>query len=382
MIPLTRPSIDEDDLNAVCDVLTSRYLVQGPKVAEFERRIAEETKTAHVIAVSNGTAALHLSLLALGIGQGDLVLVTAYSWLATANVIELCGAQPIFVDIRRDSFNMDPNALSERAALLMSNRETARRLKAVLPIHAFGLMAEMEAINQVATRYHLPVIEDAACALGARRGGEPAGSCATLGTFSFHPRKAITTGEGGAVATSDEQLAWRVRVLRNHGLDPLAAAPDFVMPGFNYRLTEFQGALGFSQMRKLHRLIARRRELAANYGRLLAGTDVTAPFVDALSEPVYQSYVCLLPKEAAPGRKEMIRELKDIGIETTIGTWHMPMTTYFRTRYGFRPGDFPVTDDVFARSLSLPLYEELTFSQQERTVGALLEALARPAARR
>jgi perosamine synthetase len=376
MIPLTRPSIGEDDQTAVREVLDSGYLVQGPKVAEFERRLGEETETSHVIAVSNGTAALHLSLLALGIGAGDLVLVTAYSWLATANVIELCGAQPVFVDIQPDSFNMDPNALAERAAVLMSNRETARRLKAIVPIHAFGLMAEMEAINQVASRYYLPVIEDAACALGARRAGRPAGSCATMGTFSFHPRKAITTGEGGAVATGDNQLAWRVRVLRNHGLDPLAAAPDFVMPGFNYRLTEVQGALGISQMNKLHRIVARRRELAANYGRLLAGTGITAPAVDAQSEPVYQSYVCLLPKEVAPRRTEMISGLRERGIETTIGTWHMPMTTYFRTRYGFRSGDFPVADDVFARSLSLPLYETLNQGQQEQTVSALLEALA------
>ena len=373
MIRLTVPSIDEEDLQAVSQVLATGFLVQGPQVALWEQRLGEILGTRHVIACSNGTAALHLALLALGVGPGDLVLVTAYSWLSTANVIELCGAQPVFVDILPDTFNMDPEGLAARVEALMANRETARRVKAILPIDAFGQIADLPAILQVAERHMLPVLEDAACALGARLHGKPAGAWSVIGTFSMHPRKAVTTGEGGAISTNDDHLAWKMRALRNHGLDPLASSPDFVMPGFNYRMTEFQAALGITQLRKIDRIVARRRELAANYSRLLAGTDITPPSVPPGHEPVFQSYVCLLPERAAGDRAALIRALKEQGIETTIGTWHMPMADYFRTRYGYRPGDFPVTDQVFSRALSLPLYEGLKEEEQEKVVRALLE---------
>ena len=179
------------------------------------------------------------------------------------------------------------------------------------------------------------------------------------------------------IATNDDDLAWQMRALRNHGLDPTAPAPDFVMPGFNYRMTDFQAALGASQMKKLDRLVASRRCLAANYDKLLEGTPVTVPAVAIRSEPVYQSYVCLLPPEAAASRADLIQKLKQEEIETTIGTWHMPMSSYFRARYHFRTGDFPATDDVFARSLSLPIYEGLSAEAQERVVSALLNHLNR-----
>lgn len=375
MIRLTVPSLDAEDLKAVSDTIATGYLVQGPRVAEFEAALEKETGAPHVVVVSNGTAALHLALLALDVRPGDLVLVTAYSWLSTANVIELCGAQSVFVDIQPDSFNLDPDALDAKLRLLMANPDTARRVKAIIPIDAFGLMANLPAINRLAASYGLPVVEDAACALGAKHEGRLAGSSATLGTFSLHPRKAITTGEGGAISTHDAQLAWKMRALRNHGLDPDSPTPRFVMPGFNYRLTEFQAALGLSQLRKLPRLIARRRELAANYDRLLAGTSITPPRAGSGHEPVYQSYVCLLPPEAAAGRADLIARLKQAGIETTIGTWHMPMTEYFQTRYGYRAGDFPATDQVFARALSLPLYDTLSETDQERVVQTLIQAL-------
>jgi perosamine synthetase len=377
MIRLAIPSIDEDDLQAVREVLASGYLVQGRWVRDFEQKVAGLTGMRHAIAVSNGTAALHLALLALDVRPGDLVAVTAYSWIATANVIELCGAQPVFVDIEPDTFNMDPLALEAALKRLAASKETVARLKVILPIHAFGQLANMPEILKIAGRYGLPVVEDAACALGAKLDGKQAGSWATLGTFSFHPRKAITTGEGGMITTNDDELAWKMRALRNHGLDPAAPAPDFVMPGFNYRMTDFQGALGSNQMQKLDRLVAVRRSLAANYGKLLEGAPVTPPAVAHNSDPVYQSYVCLLPQEAAAARTNLIQKLKQEEIETTIGTWHMPMSSYFRARYHFRPGDFPATDGVFARSLSLPLYEGLTAAAQERVVGALLKQLDR-----
>ena len=368
MIRLTVPSIDQDDLRAVHEVLASGFLVQGPQVALFEKAVAEYVGVEYAVAVTNCTAALQLALLALGVGPGDRVAVTTYSWPATANVIALCGAEPLFVEIEPSTFNMDPEALA--AAL----RE--HQVRAVLPVHAFGGMADMERINAVAAEHGVPVVEDAACALGAELQGRQAGAWAAMGCFSFHPRKAITTGEGGIITTDDAALARTLRVLRNHGQDPDAAAPDFVAPGFNVRLTEFQAALGSAQMRKVDRIVASRRAAAAVYDRLLDGTELAAPAVLPGSRHVYQSYVVLLPAEAAPRRAAIIAALREAGIETTIGTYHMPLTTYFRTRSGHAPGDFAVTDDVAARAISLPLYEGITEEQQRAVVTALVEAAA------
>jgi dTDP-4-amino-4,6-dideoxygalactose transaminase len=373
MIRLTIPSIEDEDLEAVRAALASGYLVQGARVAAFEQAVAEYVGARYAVAVSNCTAALHLGLLALDLRPGDLVIVTAYSWPATANVVELCGAQPVFVDIRPDTFNLDPACLELALSRLMAVGDTARRVKAILPVHTFGQVADMPAILNAANRYGLPVIEDAACALGATLHGRQAGTLGNLGCFSFHPRKAITTGEGGMVTTDDLTLARRLRALRNHGQDPDAPVPDFIMPGFNYRLTEFQAALGVSQMAKLDRVIAARRDLAARYDALLAGTAIQIPYRNHGSQPVYQSYVVLLPERRAAHRPDLIRRLREQGIETTIGTWHMPITSYFRTRYGYQAGDFPITDQVFARSLTLPLYESLSSGDQEYVVGKLLE---------
>jgi perosamine synthetase len=375
MIRLTIPSIEEDDLQAVREVLMSGYLVQGPTVAAFEQTVAAYVGARYAVAVSNCTAALHLALLALNIGPGDLVLVTAYSWPATANVIELCGAQPIFVDIRPDTFNLDPACLEKSLRRLMADTETARRVKAILPVHVFGQVADMPEILDLAGRYGLPVVEDAACALGATLHGRQAGTWGVMGCFSFHPRKAITTGEGGIITTHDPDLAHRLRSLRNHGLDPDASSPDFILPGFNYRMTEFQAALGLTQMAKLDRIVGARRRVAARYNELLLDTPLHKPTVNPDGEPVYQSYVVVLPQEVAPKRERMIHLLKSQGVETTIGTWHIPMTTYYRSRYGYRSGDFPTTDAIFACALTLPLFEGMEELQQSSIVQKALAVL-------
>jgi dTDP-4-amino-4,6-dideoxygalactose transaminase len=371
------PSIEEDDLQAVSEALASGRLVQGERVAEFERAVADYVGCKHAVAVTNCTAALHLSLLALGVGPGDIVVVTAYSWIATANVIELCGAQPAFVDIDKDTFNIDPNRLEEVLSNLMKSNKVARRVKAILPVHAFGLMADMPQISELAQRFDLPIVEDAACALGASYKGKKAGAWGVMGCFSFHPRKAITTGEGGMITTDDSKLAEHLRALRNHGQDPGAVAPDFIMPGFNCRMTEFQAALGRSQMAKLDRIVAARRQLAVSYNRLLKNTPAQTPVVQEDCQPVYQSYVVLLHNEDRHRRDELVARLREEGIETTIGTCHMPMATYYRKRYGYKPGDFPVTDQVFVRSLALPFYEGLSSEEQELVVEALVRSLSK-----
>lgn len=363
MIRLTVPTIEEDDLQAVRESLASGYLVQGALVAAFEQVVADYVGTKHAIAVNNCTSALLLALMALDIGPGDRVAVTTYSWPATANVIALCGAEPVFVEIDARTFNLDTHALSET---LKTND-----VKAILPVHTFGGIADMPRILDVASQYGVPVIEDAACALGAEIQGKRAGSWGVMGCFSFHPRKAITTGEGGMVTTNDDKLARRVRTLRNHGQDSESAVPDFVEPGHNMRLTEFQAALGIAQMRKVERIIEARIKHAEHYDHLLAGHGFVTP--QALeSRHVYQSYVVLLPREIAQARSEMIAALRIHGVETTIGTYHLPLTTYFRKRGGFKLGDFPVTDDIAARAISLPLFESLTDEQQRRVVGTLV----------
>ncbi len=381
-IRLSAPSIEDDDLTAVTDVLKTGFLIQGPHVARFEKTLAEMTGTAHAVALTNCTAALQLALLALDVRAGDLVLVTAYSWVSTANAIELCGATPVFVDIDERTYNMDPGALEATLTRLAKTEDTRRRLRAVLPVHAFGQMADMTRILEIAGRYGLPVIEDAACALGASWRGKAAGSMGLMSCFSFHPRKAVTTGEGGAITTDDLALANRLRALRNHGLDPTSAFPDFIMPGFNCRMTEFQAAFGVTQLGKLDRVLSARRRLSLHYDTLLGRTRVTAPFVAEGAVPTYQSYVTLLPEEAAAGRQELIRTLRERGIETNIGTWHMPMTTFFRTRYGYRAGDFPVADRVFARAFTLPLYEGLHETDLEIVVSELVKLLGPAASER
>ena len=249
MIRLTIPSIDDNDINAVAEVIRTGFLVQGKTVADFENVLAEYTGANYAVAVSNCTAALYLSLGALNIGPGDLVITTPYSWAATTNVIELCGATPVFADIDPDTFNIVPKKLKEKVEEIDKKGELSF-IKAILPVHTFGNPADMDGIMEISSKYNIPVIEDAACALGAKYKGKHAGTIGKIGCFSFHPRKAITTGEGGMVITDDEAIPNKIRAIRNHGIDPENPA-DFILPGHNMRLTEFQAAFGISQMQKV-----------------------------------------------------------------------------------------------------------------------------------
>lgn len=373
-IRITVPSLDEADFAAVRAVLESGFLVQGPHVEAFERAVAEVAGTAHAVAVTNCTAALQMALMALDVRSGDIVVTTAYSWLSTANVVELCGARPVFVDVELDTFNLDPAALDATLARLFATAETARRVKAVLPVHTFGQMADVDRIGEVCARYGVPVVEDAACALGASWNGRRAGSAGVMGCFSFHPRKAVTTGEGGVITTDDAALADYLRALRNHGQQRGAdGATRFVLAGFNNRLTEFQGALGVSQMAKLDRIVNARLAGAARYDALLSGSAVQPPAVPGGSRHVYQSYVVLLPDGA--DRAAVLGHLREADIEATVGTYHMPMTDFFRTRDGFTEGDFPNADAVFRRAVTLPLHEVLSEADQGRVAESLLAAV-------
>ena len=369
MIRLTIPSIDEEDIAAVSEVLRSGYLVQGPKVKELEERFAAYVGSRHAVALPNCTCALHLALVALDVGAGDKVAVCTYSWPATANVIRIVGATPVFVDIDRDTYNMDPAAL-ERAL-------THHRVKAVLPVHTFGNAADIERIVAIADRHGAAVVEDAACALGTEQGGRRAGSFGRIGCFSLHPRKAITTGEGGVLTTDDDAIARMVRMLRNHGQDPDAATPTFMLPGYNLRMTEFQGAFGLTQFHKLERIIAARRAGAAEYDRLLEGTDIGAPRALPGTRHVYQTYLALLPAALGGAKRDRaIAEMRARGVESTFGTYHMPLIKYFREWGGYKEGDFPVTDEIAGRVIALPLYEGLGAGEQRQVIDTLKDVVA------
>ncbi|HEV8599971.1 MAG TPA: DegT/DnrJ/EryC1/StrS family aminotransferase [Gemmatimonadales bacterium] len=369
MIRLAHPPVDDRDLAAVAAVLRSGWLVQGPEVKAFEAETARLAGVAHGVAVSNGTAALHLALLAMGIGPGDEVAVPAYSWPATANAVVLCGGTPVFVDIEPGTLGMDPRRLDE----LLGSRANSR---AVLPVHAFGGFSDMPAIRMVAEAHRVPILEDSACALGARLDGRPAGSWGSAACFSFHARKLITTGEGGMVVTDDPALADRVRALRNHGLDPNGTEPDFVLVGFNYRMTEFQGALGRMQLAKLPELIAAHRRVMQWYTELLEPLPVELPRGLEPEAHVYQAYVILLPDVAAPGRRQLIARLRTAGVEATIGTHHIPLTTCYRRLGGYAPGDFPVTDALAARAVALPMHHALSREDAAVVADALRDGLA------
>ena len=371
LIRLGSPWIGAEEAEAISQVLRTGFLVQGEQAGAFEGQIAAATGSSDAVVVSSGTAALHLALLSLGIRPGDVVAVPTYSWPATANAVGLCGAQPLFVDIDQRTFNMDPERLADAMRPL-------GRVKAILPVHAFGGMADMPAIVDVATRHDAYVIEDAACALGAWLQGRPAGAWGILGCFSFHPRKVITTGEGGAVTTSRPELARRLRTLRNHGLDPLSSTPEFITPGFNYRLTEFQAAMGLVQMKRLSELIAHRRRAAEEYDRLLEGTGIRKPLALEPSAHIYQAYVVMMPRAAADRQPQIISRLRTRSIEVGIGTHHIPLTRFWAQQGGHAKGDFPATDDVAGRAIALPMHSKITADEQRRVVAALLEEASIP----
>jgi perosamine synthetase len=368
MIRLASPSVDDRDIAQVAAVLQSGFLVQGEHVAAFENAVASRVGTAHAVAMSSGTAALHLSLLALDVGPGDEVAVPCYSWPATANVVVRVGAEPVFIDIEPATQNLAVSSLERAVA-------EHPKLKAVIPVHAFGSMADMPAIVALVQERGLEVVEDAACALGATLCGRNAGAWGKAGCFSFHPRKVVTTGEGGMVTTNDGALDAKLRELRNHGLSAGRTPGEFIDAGLNYRLTDFQGALGHSQLSRLDAFLERRRYLAYRYADLLKGLDLQLPTPAEEGASTFQTYVVLLPRELAASRTALIAHLRRAGVEVAIGTHHIPLTSYFRRRDGYGPGDFPVTDGVAARALALPMHHALTEEDQHAVVEALGHAM-------
>ncbi len=341
-IRLAQPDVGEAELTEVAEVLRSGNLTMGPKVAELEELVAAACGVEHAVAVSNGTAALHLAVLALGIRAGDEVIVPAYTFPATANVVRLAGAKAVLVDVDPDTFNLDLERVYEAVT---------PRTKAVLAVHLFGRPLDWAAL-QDAVSPEIVLLEDAAGALGARWQGMPCGGLGAMGCLSFHPRKIVTTGEGGAVTTNDAELAASVRRLRHHGLDPDA---DIAEPSTNYRLADVLCALGIPQLRRLDELLAERTRIAAAYSERLAGV-VELPSADEGDTHGWQAYVVRLDR-----RDEALATLRAEGIEVQIGTYALHHLSAYSDQ-----GPFPGADAAFARALALPFHSQLTDAELDR----------------
>jgi len=365
VIPLARPYVGDEELEELRQVLESGQLGQGPKVAELEAQVADVVGARHAIATTSCTTALHLSLVALDIRPGDEVLVPDFTFPATANVVVQQGATPVLVDIDPHTYNLDTDHL---ASLVTP------RTRAVIPVHLFGLSADMGPVLKIAGDNGLAVIEDAACALGATYHGAPCGSFGDLACFSFHPRKIITTGEGGMVVTDRDDLAERLRLLRNHGGVPLQYWSSFEAAGFNYRMSDLQAAVGVVQARRLPELLARRRSVA----ELLRAQLATLEGVRGPVEPdglghVYQSFVTML--DPAVDRDALVARLRARGIETTLGTYALHEQPFFQERFGYSGGQLPASSSAFHQTLALPFYPQMDASDVDTVVESLAAVL-------
>jgi perosamine synthetase len=370
-IPITKPYIGEEEIRAVEEPLRSGWLVQGPMVREFERKFAEFTGVAHALAASSCTTALHMAVAALGLKEGDEVIVPAFTWVATANVVEYMGARPVFCDIDLGTFNIAVDQIESKIS---------PRTVGIMPVHLFGLAADMEPIMSMAREHDLWVIEDAACAFGSLYHGRHVGGIGDVGCFSFHPRKSITTGEGGMVTTGRDDLARTVSSLRDHGAslsdyDRHRAAGSYQLAeynllGYNYRLTDLQAAVGSVQMDRADWILGERFRCAAAYDTLLGDEEwLQTPRTPPGYRHAYQAYVCLFQPEAPSlsavdhlhdRRNRLMAALESEGIATRPGTHAAFAQGYYRSRYGLGPEDFPHAFIADRLSLALPLYPELT----------------------
>ena len=360
-IPISLPVTGIEEWEATKEPLMSGWITSGPKVREFEQLFAERHQVKHALAVTSATTALHLALVALGVGPGDEVIVPAFTWVSTANVVLYCGATVVFSDIDPHTFNMDLKDLRKRIT---------SKTKAIIPVHLFGLCADMDEIKLIAG--DIPLIEDGACAAGAGYKGAPAGTLGTIGCFSFHPRKSITTGEGGMLTTNDDKLGELMGMLRNHGasiseeqrhLGPRPyILPDFNMMGFNYRMTDLQGAVGVVQIKKLDQFIDERSKWAAYYTENLKEVEwLRTPSFGKEYKHGWQSFVCSVDETLAPAsRNEIMEKLQERGISTRPGTHAVHMLNFYKEKYKIKPSDFPGAQAANDYSMAIPLHNRMS----------------------
>lgn len=380
-IPITKPYIDNRELAKVKKVLDSGWLSQGPIVKEFENKFARFVGSKYAIAASSCTTALHLALLALGIKKGDEVIVPSFTFIASFNAVEYTGAKPVFCDIKLDTFNIDPDLIEKCIS---------KRTKAIMPVHLFGLTCDMDKINAIAKKHKIFVIEDAACAVLSYFKGKHAGTFGDAGCFSFHPRKSLTTGEGGIVTTDDSKIASKISSLRSHGgmVSDLERHKenDFLLPehdelGFNYRMTDIQAAVGLAQLDKIKKNIAERRKIAHFYSSRLKESKIfKIPSEPKSYTHAYQSYALFYEPEKPTvdnieklnrKRNEFLRKLKKLGISTRQATHAVHLLGYYKNKYNLKPLDYPNSLFADKLSFSIPLYFGLPADKQKFIVESL-----------
>lgn len=385
-IPIARTSLEPHEIQSVLGPLESGWLVQGPQVKAFEDKWSAFTGAPHSLAVTSCTTGMHLAVAALDLGPGDEVILPAFTWIATANVIEHQGARPVFCDIDPRTFNIDVTQIEG----LITERTVG-----ILPVHLFGLAADMDPIMAIAAKHGLWVVEDAACGFGATYDGQHVGHFGNAGAFSFHPRKAITTGEGGMVTTGDEALATKIQQLRDHGAvmsdlqrhlgpKPYLLA-DHVHAGYNQRMTDIQGALGAAQMDRAKAIIEERRAIAAQFDEAFADLDwLGTPFRDNRYGHGYQSYPCMFrPGDITPDTVEQIHAhrnawmeaLHAAGVSTRPATHAVHMLSFYADKYGLRPEDFPNAYAANHCSISLPLFHGMTAEERSRVIKLVQETV-------
>lgn len=372
IIPISLPVTGEEEWQALKEPITTGWLTSGPKVRAFEEAFAARHTVKHAIAVTSATTALHLALIALDIKEGDEVIVPAFTWVSTANVVLYQGAKVVFVDIDPTTFNIDPEQLKDKIT---------SKTKAIMVVHLFGLCAPMDEIKSIAG--DIPLIEDGACAAGSAYKGVPAGGLGLMGCFSFHPRKSITTGEGGMITTNDDALAEKLQILRNHGASISEEQrhhgaqpyilPDFNVLGYNYRMTDLQGALGCVQLKKLDSFIDERSKWANYYEQQLSSIEwIKTPSFTSDFKHGWQSYVLLIDEEKSPiTRNQIMEKLQELGISTRPGTHAVHMLGFYANRYKMLPSDFPGAQIANDKSISIPLHNRMVKEDYQYIVNAI-----------
>ena len=376
-IPVTRPFFGREEEEAVSRALRSGWVAQGPLVAQFEQAVARHVVVRHGVATSNGTTALHLALVALDIGPGDEVIVPSLSFIATANSVRHAGATPVFVDVDPRSYNLDPACIEPAITT---------RTRAIMPVHQLGVAADLDGIEAVARAHGLLVVEDAAPALGATYRGRPVGGSRNPACFSFHPRKVITTGEGGMITTNDDALASRLRILRAHAMSVSDLArhharevvlEEYHEVGYNYRLSDLHAAVGIVQMSRLPFMLAERRRIAALYAKGLSGVPgLELPLSTAEAPHTYQSYIVRIDSDAVESgktRDEVMQELLEVGIATRRGVMAIHLEPAYR-RHGAMER-LPVTERAARDTMLLPIYSGMTADEQEYVIEQLTRVL-------
>ena len=381
IIPIMRPLMDEREAAAARRAILSGWVTQGPEVAAFEREFAAAVEASHACAVSSCTTALHLALVACGVGAADEVVTVSHSFIATANAVRYCGATPVFVDVQLDTFNIDPDAVQSAFS---------DRTKALLVVHQVGMPCDLSRIVAIARARNLPVIEDAACAIGSEvrwqdrweRIGRPHGDVAC---FSFHPRKLLSTGDGGMLTTRDAELDAKLRLLRQHGM----SVPDTVrhasaqvvfeaypVVGYNYRMTDIQAAIGREQLTRLDSIVERRRELAARYAERLAQiAGLALPREPEWARTNWQSYIVRLP--AGTDQRAVMQRMLDGGVSTRRGIMNAHReASYPAGAWRAAPGGLRRSEEAQDTGVALPLFHDMTRHEQDRVVESLARAVA------